>query len=74
MKLLTKATIHYCDGCSKATVQVEGDDLPHGFYVDVMEIHGFGAETGRLYVCTQKCLLTAFKRRREVWDCQLEPA
>jgi hypothetical protein len=68
MKLVTQATVHYCDGCSTSFVQVDGDDLPSGFYVDVMEVHGFGAENGRLYVCAQKCLLPAFKRRREVWD------
>lgn len=68
MKLMTRATVHYCDGCSDEQIQLEGDDLPNGFYVDVMEIHCFGADTGRLYVCAEPCLLPAFKRRREVWE------
>jgi hypothetical protein len=68
MKLLTQATVHYCDGCSAAHVQLDGEDMPNGFYVQVTEIHGLGVDAGQLFVCAQKCLLPAFKRRREVWD------
>lgn len=67
-KLETKATVHYCDGCGSSHIQLADDDLPSGFYVDVMEVHLMGAENGRLFVCAVKCLIPAFKRRHEVWD------
>jgi hypothetical protein len=68
MKLTTEATIHYCDGCSGTSVQLKGEDLPRGFYLDVTDLTGSGADAGKLFVCQNKCILPAFRRRHEIWS------
>lgn len=67
MKLTTEATIHYCDGCGKSHVQLHGDDMPSGLYMDVVDLSGTSADTGPLFACSSKCLPSAFRRRYEVW-------
>lgn len=68
MKADAKATVHYCDGCGKSHVQLENDDLPNGWYLDVIEVGNFGANAGRLYACNRRCLNKALDRRNEVWE------
>jgi uncharacterized protein (DUF983 family) len=66
----TGATVHTCDGCGTSYIQLDGDDMPIGFYVEVFAVARNGADAGNLYVCKEKCLLPAFKRRTEVWSPQ----
>lgn len=70
MKLTVQATLHFCDGCAREVgIQLDADDLPSGIFANVTEI-GPDADmidTGALFVCSEACLLPAFKRRREVW-------
>lgn len=68
MKQTTEATLHTCDGCGTTHVQLAGQDLPTGFYVEVMFVNSLGADGGKLYCCKEKCVLPAFKRRGEVWN------
>lgn len=68
MKKETGCTIHICDGCQNSYIQVKGEDLPSGYYVQVFEVHPGGAAAGDLYICSTRCLLKAFKRRSTVWS------
>jgi hypothetical protein len=68
VKFVTQATVHYCDGCSKAYTQLTDDDLPNGFYMQVTEVSLYGADAGAIYACQAKCILPAIKRRREIWN------
>lgn len=68
MKLETKATVHYCDGCGRERIQLPGADLPDGFYLDVIEIGRTGFYAGKLYACRKTCLTKAIERRGEVWN------
>jgi hypothetical protein len=70
VRLKTEATLHYCDGCAKEFVQLAQQDLPHGFYVEVFDVTGGGADGGKLFICSEKCILRAFKRRTEIWGNQ----
>lgn len=72
MKRNDSVTIHICDGCQSHYLQLTGDDMPNGFYVQVFEVHPGGAAAGDLYVCRESCLLKAFKRRHDVWNPQEE--
>lgn len=68
MKVTSEATIHYCDGCGTPQIQLKNEDLPSGFYLDVTDVTKAGADSGQLYVCHQRCILPAFKRRHDVWN------
>lgn len=68
MKKTSTCTIHTCDGCATSFIQVDGEDMPVGFYVQVFEVHNGGAAAGDIYVCGERCLLKAFKRRHDIWN------
>lgn len=67
MKLTTGATVHTCDGCGAAHIQLDGEDLPTGFYLEVYDVTGLGANRGKLYCCKDRCVTPAFKRRYDIW-------
>jgi hypothetical protein len=68
MKRTSTCTVHTCDGCATSYIQLQDADMPNGFYVQVFEVSTGGAAAGDLYVCGVRCLLTAFKRRHDVWN------
>ena len=60
-----KATEYVCDGCQKAFVVVDGEELPLGFHIkSVFWINGGGGDgVSDVFACRSACLKKAVENK-----------
>lgn len=67
MKYRAMCTVHLCDGCGRSVVQVDTESLPSGYYLNITSVNDDDVHYAEVFVCTDDCILRAFKQANRQW-------